>query len=509
MKINLLCRHLMLAIGLALSLAACHDGADYINALPKDAAIVVSADLKSMVQKSGLTDGKGKQTVKRITDIIKSGFDGSDKLIEEIVATPDKSGLKLTDKVYFFMEEKATAAGMLARVSKQGNLENLFEALAKNGVCNALKESGGCQYTAVGNVLAAFNDKAFIIVADPNGGRAEDMVHTAQMLLRQKKGEGFAASGDFKKIEESHADIVSFLSADILPVEYTSLAMMGMTSDIDIAKVKGLAEISFEKGKVTLDIQNLTTDKTVIELTKKQHNALLGMKGVFLSQYNANTLCLIGGGIDGKAYFKWLNENPTISQVLSNSMIPVDFEAILGAMKGDWAIAVNMTNPFSPSYIFTSEVSNSTFLSTFEDLKPMLAMTGGQMSLQNEGDKAYRFIARSGAFFGMGSAPVQFFFGVDGNRFYFTNNQEMIDVRPKGLTLADTEWGKQAKGKSFFMGLNFGALNKALGQRANLPILNSLDYLAGGEQGTDKAHIELALKDKKHNILELIAAEVK
>lgn len=250
MKINLLCRHLMLAIGLALSLAACNDGADYINALPKDAAIVVSADLKSMAQKSGLTEGKGEQTVKRITDIIKSGFDGSDKLIEEIVATPDKSGLKLTDKVYFFMEEKATAAGMLARVSKQGNLENLFEALAKNGVCNALKESGGCQYTAVGNVLAAFNDKAFIIVADPNGGRAEDMVHTAQMLLRQKKGEGFAASDDFKKIEESHADIVSFFSADILPVEYTSLAMMGMTSDIDLARVKGLAEISFEKERL-------------------------------------------------------------------------------------------------------------------------------------------------------------------------------------------------------------------------------------------------------------------
>ena len=59
------------------------------------------------------------------------------------------------------------------------------------------------------------------------------------------------------------------------------------------------------------------------------------------------------------------------------------------------------------------------------------------------------------------------------------------------------------------MGLNFDALNKALGQQANLPILNSLDYLAGGEQGTDKAHIELALKDKKYNLLELIAAEVK
>ena len=52
MKINLLCRHLMLAIGLALSLAACHDGADYINALPKDAAIVVSADLKSMFKRA-------------------------------------------------------------------------------------------------------------------------------------------------------------------------------------------------------------------------------------------------------------------------------------------------------------------------------------------------------------------------------------------------------------------------------------------------------------------------
>ena len=69
--------------------------------------------------------------------------------------------------------------------------------------------------------------------------------------------------------------------------------------------------------------------------------------------------------------------------------------------------------------------------------------------------------------------------------------------------------GKASQREKLLHGAYFGALNKALGQRANLPILNSLDYLAGGEQGTDKAHIELALKDKKHNILELIAAEVK
>ena len=123
MKINLLCRHLMLAIGLALSLAACNDGADYINALPKDAAIVVSADLKSMAQKSGLTEGKGEQTVKRITDIIKSGFDGSDKLIEEIVATPDKSGLKLTDVFLHGRESyRRRYAGSCVETRKSGKL---------------------------------------------------------------------------------------------------------------------------------------------------------------------------------------------------------------------------------------------------------------------------------------------------------------------------------------------------------------------------------------------------
>lgn len=509
MKTNRLCKHLILTLGLTLSLVACHDGADYINALPQNAAMIVSADLKSMAEKSGLTENKNEQAMKHITNALKSGFEGSEKLIEKIMADPDESGLKLSDKVYFFMEENATALGMLARISDSGDLEDLFEALSKNGVCTALKEGGNCQYTTVGKALVAFNNKAFVAVVDPKGGKADDMVHTAQMLLRQKKEESFTASDDFKRIEASEADITSFFSANILPVEYTSMATMGMTSDINLADIKGLAEISFEKGKVTLDIQNLTTDKTVIELMKKQRKALLKMKGAFLNQFDANTFCWIGGGIDGKTYFDWLKENPTLRQIFDNSMIPVDFEAILGAMKGDWSIAINMANPTTPSYIFFSEVNNSSFLSTFEDLKPMLELTGGQMVLQSEGDDSYRFIARSGTFFGMGDTPVQFFFGVRNGRFYFTNNRSLIDNQPKGLTLADTDWGKQAKGKHFFMGLNFAGINNVSGIQAGLPILNGLDYLAGGEQKEDKAHLELVLKDKKHNLLELIAAEVK
>ena len=89
---------------LLLCLTACGPRHSYECALPKDAALVVRADFASMAAKSGLNGAVGQPAIRRISDALKSGMEGSSGLIDRIMNRPDESGLDLKTNVYFFAE---------------------------------------------------------------------------------------------------------------------------------------------------------------------------------------------------------------------------------------------------------------------------------------------------------------------------------------------------------------------------------------------------------------------
>ena len=85
-------------------LASCSESSEYTNAIPKDAAMVVSLDFKSMAQKSGINGKEGESVVTKLTDVLKSGLEGEAyATAEKIVKNPAETGLSLTDRVYLFV----------------------------------------------------------------------------------------------------------------------------------------------------------------------------------------------------------------------------------------------------------------------------------------------------------------------------------------------------------------------------------------------------------------------
>ena len=54
-------------------LASCSKKNDYEKVLPKDAAVVMSVDLVSMADKSGLSGDEGAPVVARLSNALKSG----------------------------------------------------------------------------------------------------------------------------------------------------------------------------------------------------------------------------------------------------------------------------------------------------------------------------------------------------------------------------------------------------------------------------------------------------
>lgn len=178
-----------LALGMAFLLSACGEDNAYTNALPKDAAAVFSFDLMEMAQKCDLND----QVKQSMGQMMKSSLKGSaDALVDKLMENPEESGLRLTDRVYFFAASQMEMGGVLVRMADKGKLEDLMAMLQEQKACEAPADGDGCRWTVGGGGLMAWTDDAFLMLA--GNGNPKDFQHQASMWLRQKEGEGYSGT---------------------------------------------------------------------------------------------------------------------------------------------------------------------------------------------------------------------------------------------------------------------------------------------------------------------------
>lgn len=486
-------------------LTACHEESQYRNALPKDAACVMRFDLGTLADKSGINASESAVFKERLSNALKGEFLQSGELVDKIIEDPSETGLELTDDVYFFIESGMTSSGLLIRVSDKSKLENLLDELVSQHICSKLIEEEGCMWTTAGNALLAYTDDAFMAFVDLMGGEASGMKHRASMLLRQKTEDSFSSSNDFKALENQKGDMVSFFSYDILPQQYKSITTMGLPADINLKDAKGIMALSFEKGKVVIDYKDMTTDKVLKELMEQQRQAISKTEGTYLDAFSANAFCWLTTNVNGEKLFAFLKNYPSTRQLFETSMMPVDFEAIFKAINGDVSFAI--TDLEQVKFAMYANVSNNSFLQTIENLKPILALTGGQVTLVNKGPHAYEISMQNADWTGLPPTMKHLWIGVEEDRFYLTNDEPLIKAQVSGKTLKDMEWSKSVDGKYGFMVINFSALTKLLnsvpsaGSMGALTVLNDIDYCVIEGVEKNASHMELLMKDRSQNVL--------
>ena len=114
-------------VAIVLLMASCSSESEYANAIPKDAAMVMSFDFKTMAEKSGINGKGGEKVVAKLTDALKSGLEGEAyKTAEKIIQNPSESGLSFTDKVYMFITPHSNAFALLAKVDDEGKVRNEY-----------------------------------------------------------------------------------------------------------------------------------------------------------------------------------------------------------------------------------------------------------------------------------------------------------------------------------------------------------------------------------------------
>jgi len=93
----------------------------------------------------------------------------------------------------------------------------------------------------------------------------------------------------------------------------------------------------------------------------------------------------------------------------------LDLSGIFSSIHGDVAVGYNSLS--NNDLLIYADVTNKDFLQSFEDLKPLLAMTGGQMQLNSTGKDQYEFRMYR----------QSIWFGVKDNLLYISNNERLAD----------------------------------------------------------------------------------
>ena len=484
-------------VSVLLALAACSPQTEYTHAIPKNASVVMGMELDEMATKAGLNGATGEKVVAKLKTLVKGGLQGdAAQLAERIIEHPAESGLSFDDKVYLFATPHTEAIAVLAKVTDEGKVETLLEAFEKESLATPLREESGCRWTQMGGALCAFNNGTFLLL-QPSRGDAAGMKGTLLSLMRQEQGEGFSALPEFAKVKAEGNDMASVINLSAVPYEWTTPLRMGLSSNLRLEDIKYFVAANFEQGRVVVNSESLIQNPMVLSFFDAMDKVMQPIGGKYLDFYPGNTLLWAGGNIQGKTLYQMLCQNPTIKQALDNPLLPVDVEYIFSSIEGDFSIGFDNQN-----YLLYADVTNSGFLKTFEDLRPLLTLTGGQITLDNVGKDEYLMRTYYG----------NFWFGVKNNRLYVTNNGTWAEEagRTYGASLAVKPWASEVKDNRLLASLNMAEMaNMRITLTGNASVDGAIQLLKSqcnylNASMTDWRHgkAELVLKDKDMNLLQ-------
>ncbi|MDR3119287.1 MAG: DUF4836 family protein, partial [Mediterranea sp.] len=263
MKKSLINRLLVPAAMVVLMASCTGKLSEYTNVIPADALLVVGFRTQSLIDKSGVSDND-KQ---KLMDAIKSGLNASTaQQIEKFMRDGSTFGLSMKDPVYLFVDGQLSSAAFVVKMDDVERFSKALEVMLPEMSIGPVVEADGYRRFTFKGGICAFNESVLLITAIHGD---DDKILSA--LMKQVKGESIAVNAYFKNVSGKKGDIIFVGQPDALlnqiRRENPQLEGMGLAGPRNSAIIGSL---SFEKGRIALQIETASEDKEVRAQLKRQ-----------------------------------------------------------------------------------------------------------------------------------------------------------------------------------------------------------------------------------------------
>lgn len=501
---------LSMLVALMMLVASCSKSVEYTNVIPADASMVVSLDVKSLAQKSGVKD----DSRDKVIDAFKNGLDGETfSQVEKIMKNPDETGLSVDDKVYVFCTGAKFVPSFLARVSNVSKLKDMFALLEKQQITKPLEEKSGCFVTEIsGQATLAFNEKALVIYAHSNA------VEKVIGWMSQTADKSMSANKGFQKMEGEKVDMATYLSMDALMNASSALngaqgmpisEMNGfMPEGVNLKDMNLIYTLNFEKGKIALGVSNYTENEQLKKLYEENSTMCSDIKGTFSDFFPASTMFYMAMNVKGEGVYAYFQKVAKIKEALAQ--IPLDWEKLIGSFNGDISVGLTgLSAQGTPAITAYAEMKDDYVLKTLLTYKEMVAGMGG--TFKENGENDYMISAQG----------MNVYFGMAKNHLYITTDEATYKNIGKSVSdpMTKAPWASGVKNSVSFVALNVnsimqnpmvGMLIGMSGQKGQMAksILSLVSYIDISGQMNQTGGMNIILNNKDINALQLICEEV-
>lgn len=458
-------------LALIVIMAACSKQAEYTNVIPADASAIASINLKSLADKSGLKDKENEAAKQKMIEALKSGTTAATfQQLEKVLNNPKETGIDVDAPVYAFTATSFPYAALVAKVVDIDKLHASLDIMINEQICQPIEEAEGYSYTLMPNQnIFAFNETTAMLVQVNSRSQMENTQKAIVELMKQTPEKSIASNAGFQKMQKQKGDINFFASLAALPQVYARQLNMGLTgSNIELKDVMALGNLSFEKGKIALQMEYYTENEDVKAMLKKQENAMTKLNGTFLKYFPASTIAFMNIGANGEALYNLLQENEEFRNTVSISKAE-EVKALFASFSGDISLGlINITMGQNPAFVAYADVKNGNALKALYENKKSLKLRRGEDIVQlGADDYVYR------------SRELNVFFGFKNNQMYATNNELLYKEIDKAVdkSIKDTGYVSGMKGKNFFFVINMDAI-------LELPIVKMMVGFGGEEYQT-------------------------
>lgn len=335
-------KHIYVILALIFMLSACtNNEKNYTTVIPKDATLVVKANMKNLVEKSDLSNSPIIAMAKQSLGLL-MGKDAK-KHIETITDDPSLTGLNFDLPVYLF-QTKNNYTGLSICVDDESLLAEFLNALSGQNLCTKVKERDGLKCCKLlDDINVAYDDNTLLLlvrVEDKGISSTQNDGAVIQQLFDYNEDNSFIMSDNAKKMNDMNCEdfqIYSNLAA--IPSQYIEDYKSLLPAGVNYSDVNVIFGVDFLKGSVSVKTLLCGNNANAQKLIDDGYDSFKPIKGTYLSNITKNNETWIYFGSDGEKGLEQIKKFPVVKDMLTALNLGIDADNIIRAIDGDVLIS--------------------------------------------------------------------------------------------------------------------------------------------------------------------------
>ena len=344
-------KYYVLIMFTCLVFAACTNN-EYQIVIPKDASVVVSFNLKELLADVDIPE----KDMDNLKSLMGAVFNGQDKdKINEMVSGDEPVGIDFSEPIYAFVSED-NMFGLSMKVSSDDDLDNLFEILDRQHLCDKPKEKDGFRWTTIiDDFQVAYNGNTLLICGGVNEKGMKKM-------FDNDEENSFMATPNFEKMEANKAPVQIFTSLKNFQENDLTFLTELLPEGVKAADVNLLTSLVLNKGQADINGELFSNNEKTQNLLIDADKNFKKINGDFIKAPE-NFLLWMGAGMKGEEALKKLKSMDDTNGLLMMMDRAIDIQKIIKSIDGDMTIVIpELPNDEPTSFVLMAKTANTDFL---------------------------------------------------------------------------------------------------------------------------------------------------